>query len=93
MSTSARDKPGCYTTPPMSLQISRCRGAVLLAALGCAAVAGLSVRSQEPPRSVDWPSHGGDPGHTQSSTLDQITRENVGQLKVAWTYRTGDVND
>lgn len=40
--------------------------------------------------SVDWPNHGGDPGHRQYSTLDEITRDNVSQLRVAWTYRTGD---
>ena len=38
----------------------------------------------------DWPAHGGDPGHTQYSPLDQITPQNVNQLQVAWTYRTGD---
>jgi quinoprotein glucose dehydrogenase len=42
------------------------------------------------PADVDWPVHGGDPGHRQSSPLDQITRGNVASLKVAWTYRTGD---
>jgi quinoprotein glucose dehydrogenase len=38
----------------------------------------------------DWPAHGGDSGHTQYSSLDQITPANVQQLRVAWTYRTGD---
>jgi quinoprotein glucose dehydrogenase len=38
----------------------------------------------------DWPAHGGDAGHTQSSPLDQITTANVQRLKVAWTYHTGD---
>ena len=42
------------------------------------------------PADHDWPAHGGDPGHTQSSPIDQITTENVGQLQVAWTYRSGD---
>ena len=38
----------------------------------------------------DWPAHGGDSGHTQSSALAQITTENVARLQVAWTYRSGD---
>jgi len=38
----------------------------------------------------DWRTHGGDPGHKQSSALDQINRENVKKLRVAWTYHTGD---
>ncbi len=42
------------------------------------------------PADQDWRTHGGDPGHRQHSTLDQINRENVKKLAVAWTYRTGD---
>ena len=38
----------------------------------------------------DWPAHGGDSGHTQSSALAQITTDNVSRLQVAWTYRSGD---
>jgi len=40
-----------------------------------------------------WPYYGGDPGGSKSSALDQIHRGNVSQLKVAWTYRTGDLSD
>jgi glucose dehydrogenase len=41
----------------------------------------------------EWPHYSGDPGGTKYSTLDQINRENVGQMKVAWAYHTGDVSD
>src|SRR5690606_31750404 len=40
-----------------------------------------------------WPAWGGDPGGLRWSPLDQITRDNVGRLEVAWTYRHGDVSD
>ena len=40
--------------------------------------------------SGDWPNVGNDKGGTRFSTLDQINRDNVGKLKVAWTYHTGD---
>ncbi len=40
-----------------------------------------------------WGFYGGDPGGARYSPLAQITRENVGRLRVAWTYRTGDVSD
>src|SRR2546423_1926559 len=36
-----------------------------------------------------WAHYGGDAGGTRYSSLKQINRENVGQLKVAWTYNTG----
>jgi quinoprotein glucose dehydrogenase len=37
----------------------------------------------------DWPSYGG-PSGTHYSTLSQINRENVKDLKVAWTFDTGE---
>jgi quinoprotein glucose dehydrogenase len=38
----------------------------------------------------EWPVYGGDPGGSKYSTLRQINRENVSQLRVAWTFSTGD---
>ncbi len=35
-----------------------------------------------------WPVYGGDAGGTRYSTAKQITRANVGALRVAWTYHT-----
>src|SRR6516162_3647846 len=42
---------------------------------------------------ADWPFYGGDAGGTRYSTLREINRSNVAQLKVAWEYHTGDVSD
>jgi quinoprotein glucose dehydrogenase len=67
--------------------------AISLFVLGCVMLAGAACRSSDrAPSSVDWPTHGGDPGHRQFSTLNQINTENVGTLKAAWTYRTRDAN-
>jgi quinoprotein glucose dehydrogenase len=38
----------------------------------------------------DWPTWGGPPGGSKYSPLTQINRDNVTDLEVAWTYRTGD---
>lgn len=38
----------------------------------------------------EWRSYGGDKAHTHYSTLDQINRDNVQQLEVAWVYNAGD---
>ena len=38
----------------------------------------------------DWPTYGRDPGGQRFSPLTTINRSNVGTLKIAWTYRTGD---
>jgi quinoprotein glucose dehydrogenase len=41
----------------------------------------------------DWKIYGGGPESIRYSALDQITRSNVQQLRVAWSYDTGDVFD
>ncbi len=40
-----------------------------------------------------WSVYRGDNGSNAYSQLDQVTTGNVAQLKVAWTYRTGDKSD
>ena len=40
-----------------------------------------------------WRHYGGDAGGTRYSPLDEIDRENVANLEVAWTYRTGDFDE
>jgi len=38
----------------------------------------------------DWPAYGGNSEGTRYSTLTQIDRSNVGRLKVAWQFDSGD---
>ncbi len=61
-------------------------GSILLATVGlgvdCVAYA-------QSAGDAGWPSYGNDPGGARYSMASQITRDNVTQLKVAWTYRTG----
>ena len=40
----------------------------------------------------DWPVYGHDPGGIRYSPLTEINRQNVVQLKVAWTFHTGDIS-
>jgi quinoprotein glucose dehydrogenase len=42
---------------------------------------------------ADWPAYGGTIEATRYSPLDQINRDNVGDLKRVWTFRTGDLPD
>ena len=39
---------------------------------------------------VDWPVYMGDEGRRHYSELDQINRDNVGQLQQAWVYSSGE---
>jgi quinoprotein glucose dehydrogenase len=54
------------------------------------AAAATSVQSA-PVQSDGWSAYGGDPGGARYSSLTQITAQNVGELKVAWTFRTGEL--
>ncbi|MGL4280744.1 MAG: membrane-bound PQQ-dependent dehydrogenase, glucose/quinate/shikimate family [Albidovulum sp.] len=40
---------------------------------------------------TNWEAYGNTPGGSRFVALDQITRDNISDLKVAWTYRTGDI--
>ena len=54
--------------------------------LACALPAALGV--QYGVKTGDWTSFGGDNGSTRYSPLDQINRDNVRNLQVAWTFKT-----
>ena len=41
--------------------------------------------------SVEWPAYGNDAGGMRFSPLTQINAQNVKQLTVAWTFRTGEL--
>ena len=41
----------------------------------------------------DWRSYAGDDSKSRYSTLTQINPQNVSQLKLAWTYRSGDISE
>ena len=55
-------------------------------------LAGCGGAYTPPPPAPDtgWAHYGGDAGGTRYSTAAQITPANVGHLKVAWTFRTGE---
>ena len=59
---------------------------VLVLCISPAAFAGIG----NAPASADWPNAGNDKGGMRYSPLDQVNRENVARLRVAWTYQTGD---
>ena len=56
-----------------------------------AALAATSIGAQQQPRS-NWEVYGRDAGGSRYSPLTQITRDNVAQLKPAWTFHTGEAN-
>ena len=61
----------------------------LVAATMAALVFGSTSLDAQSPSDSDWPHYGKDPGGSRYSPLAQIDRNNVKQLQLAWTYRTG----
>jgi quinoprotein glucose dehydrogenase len=59
---------------------------LLLLCVGASAAAQSTVQPQG-----GWPAYGGDAGGSRYSSLQQINAKNVGELKVAWTFRTGEL--
>jgi len=77
-------------------RVSKRRGPhICLIAVSILAVAcGGRVTHRDPNAPVqEWPAYGNDPGSSRYSPLNEITRDNVRDLKIAWTYRTGDISD
>ena len=58
----------------------------------CAASAAPPGR-QSDEEEPQWASYGGDAGGNRHSPLAQINRQNVAHLKIAWTYRTGELGE
>src|SRR5439155_1242299 len=51
----------------------------------------LFLLCSQPLLADDWPAYGHDAGGTTHSELAQIHPRNVARLRIAWTYRTGDL--
>lgn len=70
---------------------------LLLLTLSCFLVASCQLKTNSEEGLFDkyyreWQHYLGDPGRTHYSSLDQINKANVRNLKVAWTYHSGDSN-
>src|SRR6266704_1800563 len=53
----------------------------------------LSVAYPAFAQNADWPSVGNDKGGMRYAVVDQINRDNVAKLQVAWTYHTRDAGE
>ena len=62
----------------------------LARALVAALLAVASAAAQPRADAGDWAAYGADPGGLKYSALDRIDRTNVGRLRVAWTWETGE---
>jgi len=65
-------------------------GTTLLAALLLVSTLVQPAAAQAGAAGGEWPYWGGDAGSTRYAGLDQITRDNVGTLKVVWRWHTAN---
>ncbi len=70
---------------PPTVLLGTARFTALACLLACAQATAQS------PEASDWGYYGGDIFAQHYSSLDQINRANVAQLRLAWTYRTGEL--
>ena len=75
-----------------------CVMTLLIAGGACTSRADHGVAARQPavstpslPPATGWPTTLGDAGESRHSALSDINRKNVRDLRVAWTYRHGDV--
>ncbi len=68
----------------------RRRFVAIAVALGTLVAGGALTLTQAPSPRTTWRDYGGGPDSAKHSTLTQITRDNVSQLRPAWTYPTYD---
>jgi quinoprotein glucose dehydrogenase len=61
---------------------------LLLSGLAFTVLAILPMLAQHGTRGGDWKAYGGDPGSTRYTPLDQITRDNIKDLRVAWVWKS-----
>jgi quinoprotein glucose dehydrogenase len=68
--------------------------ATTLFLVACALLTWAAIPSPTDTSSDDsWPFYGHDAGGMRYSRLTQINRTNVSQLKLAWTFHTGDISE
>ena len=68
--------------------ISKTLAAILLTV--ATSVVTLRGVTANPGKDGEWPAYGRDAGGTRYSPLRQINRDNIKDLKMAWTYQTGE---
>ena len=71
----------------MSRRVSRAALA-LIALAGTLASSTAGVRGQSGAKNGEWPTYGGDLGHTRYAPLDQIAAGNFSTLEIAWRFKT-----
>jgi quinoprotein glucose dehydrogenase len=72
--------------------VKRLARVVIASVVACHPAAELPPPASLGQGSVDWVAYGRDPGGSRYAPIDDISRDNVSRLRVAWTYRTREID-
>src|SRR5262245_7676920 len=67
------------------------RATAVVLSLGAAGLAVPGSSAGQGAANVEWPTYGGDLGHTRYAPLDQITASNFSRLEVAWRFSVANL--
>src|SRR5262245_30709559 len=95
---SARARGSGMRGPLVALTLSRLVAIAGVGAVGWTLIAGVGAvgwtliagAASPVPARGEWPTHGGTHANTRYSPLDQITRDNARQLRIAWRWVSPD---
>ena len=62
-----------------------------LSILGLLLCATLPLAAQTGAKNGEWRAYAAEPGRTKYSPLDQINRDNVKNLRIAWRFKTDNL--
>ena len=60
-------------------------------AVGLLISATVGLHGQSGAKNGEWPTYGGDLGHTRYAPLDQVNASNFGTLEIAWRFKTDNL--
>src|SRR4029079_1203281 len=88
----ARRRADAHQGPdvPAGDEMMRTRRLACLATMILAALTAVPRGQSGAPRG-EWPTYGGDLGHTRYAPLDQITAANFNNLEIAWRFKTDNL--
>ena len=59
---------------------------VICMVIGCLFVTAVA---ETEPQTIEWPAYGGGPGGGHYTSATQISRDNLDQLALTWSHRSG----
>jgi quinoprotein glucose dehydrogenase len=83
-------KTTAYRTRMVNYQRMRAQGNCIVLLSACLLAIAAPANAQTASDRRGWSVYGGGPDNIHYSTLDQINRDNVHSLQVAWTFDSGD---